>query len=210
MKNLKEYIKESILGNWNTVDADKIADKIIAKQIRERRANIKAFLKKSYKNYRALIISDRPNGDDLFEVTALDDVVFNNNGGTSTTNGDFIFVSIPGGFYCCNTKIKSFEGLPKEIGGNFNCSFSFVTSLEGVPEKTGMGFHCYSCTRLTSLEGAPKEVGGEFDCTKCYDLKSLKGAPEKVGGNFRCEGCGKQFTEEDVKKVSDVMGEIII
>ena len=39
-------------------------------------------------------------------------------------------------------------------------------------------------------------------------LKSLEDAPKKVGGDFNCYGCLLRFTKDDVKKVSDVKGEI--
>jgi hypothetical protein len=56
---------------------------------------------------------------------------------------------------------------------------------------------------LTSLEGAPQEVGGGFYCHN-NKLTSLEGAPEKVGGGFYCHNNKVQFTEEDVRKVSNV------
>jgi hypothetical protein len=41
-------------------------------------------------------------------------------------------------------------------------------------------------------------------------LKSLEGAPKEVGKDIACCNCGAQFSEEDVKKVSKVKGEIYI
>ena len=74
--------------------------------------------------------------------------------------------------------------------------------------KVGGYFNCSHCIRLESLDGTPKIVGGYFDCSGCKSLESLDGAPEKVGGNFYCSVCKIQFTEDDVKKVSNVRGEI--
>ena len=71
-------------------------------------------------------------------------------------------------------------------------------------------FFCIICTSLTSLDGAPKEVGGNFMCHNCTSLTSLKGAPEKVGWNFNCVHCKVEFTEEDVKKVSNVKKQIYV
>ena len=70
-------------------------------------------------------------------------------------------------------------------------------------------FNCSWCDSLTSLKGAPKKVGSEFNCMYCKSLMSLKGAPKKTD-YFRCEGCGGKFSEEDVKKVSDVKGFIVV
>ena len=50
-------------------------------------------------------------------------------------------------------------------------------------------------------------VEGFFDCSYCH-LKSLRGVPRKVGGNFYCYKTG--FTEEEVKVVSKVRGEIMV
>ena len=51
-------------------------------------------------------------------------------------------------------------------------------------------------------------IKGDFICAACDSLTSLKGAPKEVGGNFSCGRCKVKFTEEDVKKVSNVKGMI--
>jgi hypothetical protein len=95
------------------------------------------------------------------------------------------------------------------VSGNFDCRHcNSITSLEGSPEKVGNVFDCSYCKSLKTLEGAPKEVGGSFYCRNCDALTSLEGAPKHVGGWFRCNDCGTKFTEDDVKKVSDVKGKI--
>jgi hypothetical protein len=69
-------------------------------------------------------------------------------------------------------------------------------------------FYCHS-NQLTSLEGAPKSVGGDFSCSS-NQLTSLEGAPKSVGGNFSCRSNKKKFTEDDVRKVCKVKGEISV
>ena len=69
-------------------------------------------------------------------------------------------------------------------------------------------FDCSYCKSLKSLEGAPEKVRRNFYCDKCNSLTSLKGAPKEVGGDFNCYGCAGKFTRKDVKKVSNVRGEI--
>ena len=141
---------------------------------------------------------------------------------------------VSGDFSCdeCNS-LTSLEGAPKEVGGSFfcNCCRSLI-SLRGAPEKVGRGFHCSFCNSLKSLEGAPEEVGEDFSCEYCNSIKSLEGAPKKVsgyfscdfcdsitslegapkeiGGDFYCRSCKVKFTEEDVKKVSNVKGIIFL
>lgn len=95
-------------------------------------------------------------------------------------------VNYDGNLYITNFDITSLtNGLFKfgEVSGNFDCG---------------------GCKSLISLKGAPKKVNGYFNCSECSSLKSLKGAPKEVGSNFYCRGCNKQFTEEDVRKVSKV------
>ena len=54
-----------------------------------------------------------------------------------------------------------------------------------------------------------KKVGKDFYCDYNKSLKSLKGAPKKVDGYFCCHKCVGQFTEDDVKKISNVKKGIV-
>ena len=111
---------------------------------------------------------------------------------------------------CCNS-LTSLEGASKNVGGDFNCyGCDLLKSLKGAPEKVGGKFNCNCCNSLTSLEGAPEKVGMDFDCRYCKSLKSLEGAPKEVGGGFYCRNCKVKFSEEDVKKVSNVEGKIFL
>ena len=123
-------------------------------------------------------------------------------------NDDIIGQVYKGNLICRDNKLTSLEGCPKEIDGKFDCSGNNLTSLEGAPEIVKGDFNCV-VNYLTSLEGAPEIVKGDFDCTD-NKLTSLKGAPEKVYGWFYCGKNSKKFTDEDVRKVSDVKGEIIV
>ena len=111
---------------------------------------------------------------------------------------------VSGWFNCSQcSSLKDLKGSPKEIGGNFICNWcTSLTSLKGVPKKIGGGFSCGHCTSLESLEGAPEEIHGSFDCSYC-PITSLEGAPKEVK-IFDCSYCKTKFTEEDVRKVSDV------
>ena len=237
-------LRESLLDN-DLVDK---TDEIIIKN------EIEEFLKANYKCKGSIKISEKPNKDDLYEVSSTSAVEVTNKNIISLTNGIFIWTTVDGGFYCNNCKfLKSLEGAPKKVGGGFYCysciyleslegapekvelSFSCndcysLTSLKGSPKEVGEGFYCSYCKSLTSLEGAPEKVGGTFYCSgcislkslvgapkkigesfycyKCKSLKSLEGAPKKVGKHFNCSGCAIKFTEEDIRKISNVKGEI--
>ena len=150
---------------------------------------IEAFLIENY-NYKGSIkISREPNTDGKYEVSSTTDVGVTNRHITSLTNGMFIWTT---------------------VGGYFNCAMCYsLKSLVGAPKKVGGSFYCDYCAKLESLEGAPKKVGGGFNCSFCGYLKSLDCAPKEVRRNFYCLGCAGEFTEDDVKKVSNVKGKII-
>lgn len=53
------------------------------------------------------------------------------------------------------------------------------------------------------------KVDGIFSCTYCSSLTSLEGAPKKVGGNFNCRRYSGKYTEDDVKKYTELEGYVI-
>jgi len=117
-------------------------------------------------------------------------------------------IGVKGNFKCNNNQLETLKGAPREVGGHFFCYSNELESLEGAPTEVRGRFNC-SENKLKSLEGGPKEVWGYFYCYKNL-LESLEGAPRKVGGDFNCANNPKKFTEEDVKAVSDVDGEIFV
>ena len=171
-------LRESLLDN-DLVDK---TDEIIIKN------EIEEFLKANYNCRGSIKISEKPNKDDLYEVSSNSAVEVTNKNIISLTNGMFIWTIVDGSFFCNNCK--------------------FLKSLEGAPKKVGGGLYCYKCDSLTSLNGAPEKVELSFSCNECNSLTSLNGSPKEVGGRFYCNNCAGKFTIEDVKKVSNVKGEI--
>ena len=80
---------------------------------------------------------------------------------------------------------------PETVSGIFDCDYNNLESLAGAPEKVGGDFYC-SNNNLTSLEGAPETVRGDFWCK------------HNPGPN------GDGFTEDDIRAVCDVKGEIYV
>ena len=110
-------------------------------------------------------------------------------------------------FDCGNTNISSLQYAPKTPC--ISCSnCENLKSLNGCPKKLEC-FHCASCTSLKSLKGGPEVVGMIFNC-RFTSITSLEGAPKEVGIRFICNGCKTTFTEEDVRKVVNVKGDIIV
>ena len=185
MKNLNIYITEG-LADWGE---DNTLNKKMSKQTTKAaiKNEIKQWIINNAKNriYKNQFIFD-------LNVTPITvdyegDILFENYT-SSLTNGIFQWGKVGGVFNCSHCKsLKTLEGAPKEVGGYFECSH---------------------CTSLKTLEGAPEKVGWSFFCKDCNSLKSLEGAPKEVGWEFDCSRCGTQFTEDDVKKVSNVKKEI--
>lgn len=53
------------------------------------------------------------------------------------------------------------------------------------------------------------KVNGSFDCSS-NQLTSLEGAPKEVGGDFYCQDNPVKFTEEQVRAVCDVKGNVYV
>ena len=68
------------------------------------------------------------------------------------------------------------------------------------------GFIC-SHSQLTSLKGVPEKVAF-FDCSFCKGITSLEGAPKEVYGDFIAIGCGKLFTEEEIRSQCRITGKV--
>ena len=92
------------------------------------------------------------------------------------------------------------------VGRDFFCGTNNLTSLENCPKTVGGSFYC-GHNKLTSLDGATEYVGGSFYCS-FNNLKSLTGAPKFVGGVFSCGFNEIKFTEEQVRAVCNVKGDI--
>ena len=105
-------------------------------------------------------------------------------------------------------KLDSLEGLNVSIvDGNFDCSWNSLTSLIGSPKEVGGDFTC-DWNQLTSLEGSPEKVGGDFSCSSNGSMSSLEGAPKEVGKGFFCYSQVQKHTEEEIRAICDVKGEI--
>ena len=118
-------------------------------------------------------------------------------------------VEVNGDFECgYNQLLTTLKGSPKRVNGGFFCYFNALTSLEGAPSYVSGNFIC-TTNQLTSLKGAPEYVGGSFGCGD-NRLTSLEGAPKYVGGDFHCYDNTVKFTEEQVRAVCEVGGDVYV
>ena len=164
-------------------------DNLIDKSDKIIKDEIKSFLKENFIGASSCKISRKPNIDGKYEVSSTTDIGVKNRNIISLTNGMFIWTKVGGYFNCSHCiRLESLDGTPKIVGGYFDCS---------------------GCKSLESLDGAPEKVGGDFECHNCISLTSLEGVPKEVGRDFYCHKCKVKFTEDDVKKISNVKGKII-
>jgi len=115
---------------------------------------------------------------------------------------------VDGNFYCNYNQLESLKSAPEYVGGSFWCNNNQLRDLEGAPAYVDGDFYC-SFNQLANLEGAPKYVSRDFVCSR-NRLVSLEGAPKYVGGGFFIHNNAKKFTEEEVRKVVEVKGEVHI
>lgn len=175
MKNLKDILEASVLGNIdnsiNNMDSEAI------------KVAIQEFIDRTYFYRQRIVISDKPDKDGKYVLTTNSGIIVRDPKIESLTNGMFVWgtVSTFDCSYCQN--LKSLEGSPKEVKGYFICN---------------------DCKNLTSLKGGPLTVDGDFSCRCCTKLKSLEFAPKRVGGIFYCGICGKDFSRTDVQSVTKV------
>ena len=98
------------------------------------------------------------------------------------------------GFFCCGNQLTDLRHAPSSVGGDFYCTFNKLKSLVGAPTHIVGEFNC-SQNRLESLEGCPKSVGGDFVCQEQLDTEGYSTL---------------NVTEEDIRAVCDVKGEVLL
>ena len=200
MKNLKNYIYESVWDVDNNVESDNnefVIDKI------------KQFIKDNYLSVdlkRLTFVFDKEKEKYVVSYNGVTGVKLNTDS-KSLVNDLFEWGTIKGRFSCCGCdSLESLKGAPERVSRSFDCSnCQRLETLKGAPEHVRWNFSCSGCSKLTSLEGAPKKVGGSFYCYQC-PITSLKGAPKEVGGNFHCYSCPNLHSLDGIGKVK---GEII-
>jgi len=92
------------------------------------------------------------------------------------------------------------------VNGDFDCTMNQLTSLKNSPKYVSNDFLCND-NILTSLEGATDHVGGSFYCS-WNNLTSLTGAPKIVDKDFSCGFNDVKFTEQQVRAVCNVKGDL--
>ncbi|HDL74808.1 MAG TPA: hypothetical protein ENH06_00260 [bacterium] len=120
---------------------------------------------------------------------------------TKNSDGSYSFTA---GIDLFALGLTSFPIRFKTVKGYFDCAKNNLTSLEGSPQIVTEDFDCFN-NNLTSLKGAPQIVKRNFYCYG-NNLISLKGIPQIVEGDFYCYNNTIQFTEEDIKAVSNIKG----
>jgi len=140
---------------------------------------------KEFKDIKVIIGGVRINGDILKELNLEE---------------------VSGEFNCSFNGLTSLKGSPTISNGDFSCFHNKLTSLEGGPTISNGDFSC-STNDITSLVGAPTIVNGDFKCS--YNIiTSIEGAPKIVKGDFMIIDNVKKFTEEEIRGIVDIKGEV--
>ena len=154
MKNLQEYIQESLLDSF-----DDIASKISVGE------EIKNFLKDNY--YINLKDCEIVENGDLYIVNINNDLSPRKYKLKTITNHLFKFGNIAGCVDFSNCKLKSLEGCPENVQGFFDIDGNEITSLEGSPKFIFGNFYCNHCSKLKSLKGGPEQITGSAYIKYC-------------------------------------------
>ena len=177
MIDLKQYIEESLLD-----DFDAIASRMDAE------AEIKQYLRDNYWGCKDDHIEMRLGEDGKYIVDLRNDLIPRKVKLKEITNGLFVFGTIYGCVDFEGTQISSLEGSPREVQGFFDCSYCpNLKSLEGSPDYVRDSFYCTGNSKLKSLKGGPKHVGEGFYCTDCgkqFTVKDIKNAKIIIKGGI--------------------------
>lgn len=177
MIDLKQYIEESLLDDFDTIASKQDAE-----------AEIKKYLQDNYFGCKDDHLEMRLGEDGKYIVDVYNDLTPRKVKLKEITNGLFAFGTIRGCVDFEGTQITSLEGSPREVQGFFDCSYcQSLTSLEGSPDFVRDSFYCTGNSKLKSLKGGPKHVGEGFYCTDCgkkFTTKDVKNAKIIVKGGI--------------------------
>ena len=97
-----------------------------------------------------------------------------------------------------------------DVRGNVMLQYK---SFKELPYKFGKVYGIFildNCKNLITLKNCPHTVHS-ISCSNCPQLDSLEGCPKEVKiYNFWCYNCKREFTEEEVRSLCKVKGDIII
>jgi len=116
------------------------------------------------------------------------------------------FKKVEGSFYLSDNGLTSLRGAPSYVGGDFTCSYNKLKTLIWAPSIVDGSFYC-NYNNLTDLKGSPSIVKGRFSCGS-NKLVSLEGITPEIGGFFVFVNNPLKISEEEVRKMSHIIGEV--
>lgn len=199
MKNLIDYINESILGdieNTLSVSDNDLATELITNWINDNWL-IQGNLTIKLEGKTWIVDCD---GNVKWPKTG------------KITNGMFAWGNVTGDFIynVIDTEVqkaKSFVGLglPRFVGGELNLhGFKHIVNLEGLPDAVGsliiIGF-----TKLNSLKGCPTKVENKLSISGCPALKGLDYLPEHIGGSIFINNNVNLLSIDGLSRITNVV-----
>lgn len=155
---------------------------------------IEKWIKENY-TCTAFEISDKPNEDGLYEVSA-GEVILKNTNLEYLTNDMFVWKNVKNFFFCNCLKLKSLEGSAENISGNYYCVNCHSLSLDNVSEKIKekVVFNCEGCDKYGLFGFWHFTLDKEDETIKDLLPKSYV----KINDKYNC------VTPEFLEKVKDV------
>ncbi len=118
-------------------------------------------------------------------------------------------VEIRGTFDCSYNDLKTLKNCPSSVTQNFICKHNKLSDLIGSPKEV-KGYYDCSHNQLESFKGAPTTIYKDFTSFN-NQIKSLEGIPKHIKGDFwMSDNRGKEFTEEEIRAVSNIKGLVFI
>lgn len=175
MIDLCTYLNEGLLSGQSEImsSGNALAMRVRISEVRE-------FLKANY--IGTFKVSNKPNADDLFEVSAsINDILMLNKNATALTNGKFIFTDIGGkkklNFTVYSKKLTDLSGAPRYVSGEFKIMSPVLKSLKGCENTETHNFMLSGCDKLESLEYCPKVIHHGINISTT-GINTLKYIPE--------------------------------
>ena len=109
------------------------------------------------------------------------------------------FNNVAGSVSLADIGLISLRGCPRKIGGFFSCGYNLITSFTGGPEEI-----------LISSTYSRGNSGYGYAASNLKKLVSIEGLAKTINGNLWMIDNRNFFTEEEIRKISNIKGEVIL
>ena len=131
---------------------------------------------------------------------------------TTITKLPITFKKISGNVILRNNQyMNTLIGLPHEIGGDFICTLNHsLSDMEGMSTIINGNCKISYNNKLKTLYGVADVVKRDFDCSDNTKLKTIRYSPKIVGGSYHWLFNEVNVTEDNIRSVCKVKGEVFV